>query len=136
MSILIKIDKNIQMAVDQYLIMHKEYKDLEKKLSKLREAIEQYMDDNNLESIKALTNEGIVILDSMERPIVTSRYTYYDMNPIISQIDESAKLKCLVTLIDKEALEALATLGEVSKSVLTYKVSNTIKRFSAKHRDE
>ncbi len=119
----VRVRADIQLAVDQYLELYSVYKQLEKKIDELRKVIEPYMKENGLEHVANSDGTGRVQLALAERPIVTSRYTTYDADEICSLLNASVWKKCVVEVVDKEKLEALAKMGEVPEEVLARKVT-------------
>lgn len=115
------IRSDVQVAVDQYLELYVEAKKIEKKLDALRQVIEAYMKENGLDRVDHTDGRGHIQLTVQERPIMTSRYTTYDAGDIASLLPPNVRKKCIVEVIDKEKLEALEKLGEVSEEVLSRK---------------
>lgn len=130
----VTISSNVQDMIESYIEKHKQYKDLEKQLKLLRSSIEPFMTDNNLNVVVSMANKGKITLDSLERPVVTSRYTYYNLDLVNPYLSVQARRKCVVNLIDKEALEALEKLKEVPADALNCRVVSTISRFQVSHR--
>ncbi|SFV08305.1 hypothetical protein [Alicyclobacillus macrosporangiidus] len=116
---------DIQVAVDQYLELYAEAKKMEKKLEALRQVIEAYMKENGLDQVEHTDRRGHIQLIVQQRPITTSRYTTYDAAEISSLLPPNVRKKCIVEVIDKDKLEALAKLGEVSADVLSRKQTNS-----------
>ena len=125
------IPKDIQDKVDEYLSDHAMYKELEKNLSQLKAVIEPYMKENNLTSISSKNGGSINIIDQNKAP-VTSRFTKYPVDGVTEKLSLSAKRKCLVKKVDGDILEAMVTIGEVPKSVLSLKVYNVCGAFTVK----
>jgi hypothetical protein len=119
----VRVRADIQLAVDQYLELYSVYKQLEKKIDELRKVIEPYMKENGLDHVANSDGTGRVQLTLAERPIMTSRYTTYDADEICSLLNASVWKKCVVEVVDKEKLEALAKMGEVPEEVLAHKVT-------------
>lgn len=127
------INDTVQRAVDDYIELYVQYKDLEKKLKGLRNVIEPYMQDNNIEEICGLTINGCIKIETQDRPIVSAKYTTYDVDKVINILNDELKAKCIVNVVDKDKLEALHKLGEISEEILAFKILNTISKFSAKY---
>lgn len=125
------IDSHILDTADNYIELYREYKEIQKKLDKLREEIEPYMLEEGLNEIE--TDKGKIILSSQERAPVSSRYTSYDLSELDKILSPNAREKCVVEVIDKEILEALCKIGEVPKDILDRKITNTTMRFSVKY---
>jgi hypothetical protein len=119
----VRVRADIQLAVDQYLELYSVYKQLEKKIDELRKVIEPYMKENELKDIFNSDGTGRVQLALTERPVVTSRYTTYDVDELSGLLKPGVWKKCVVEVVDKEKLEALAKMGEVPEEVLARKVT-------------
>ncbi|MDB5083436.1 MAG: hypothetical protein JWN30_322 [Bacilli bacterium] len=117
------IQKEIQFAVDHYINVYKEYKKIKDQLDDLHGIIEPYMKENDLTSIHSSDGRGKVELLMQERPIMNARYTTYDVEQVANLLTASSKKKCIVEVVDKDKLEALCKLGEVSADVLQHKLT-------------
>jgi hypothetical protein len=133
MSVVV-IPSEIQDIVEEFIEAHAKLKDLESRVKKLRTVIEPYMKTNSIEELIGIAQSGKILLGTMDRPHITSQYTYYNTPEIVQLISPEARIKCLVTLIDKEALEALAVLKEVPEEVLNFRILTTISRLSVQHK--
>ncbi|WP_026961487.1 hypothetical protein [Alicyclobacillus herbarius] len=116
---------DVQVAVDHYLELYAEAKQLEKKMDALRKVIEVYMKENDLEQMAHSNGGGWIQLVPQERPVMTSRYTTYDTAELANLLPPAVRKKCLVEVVDKDKLEALAKLGEVPEDVLQRKVTRS-----------
>lgn len=125
----VAIRKDIQATVDEHINMYIEYKNLEKKLKSSRDSIEPYMKDKSLVEIKG-TGGGAIQLVEQNRAPMTTNFTKYEASAIIPLLNANAKKKCVVQLINGEILEAMATLGEVSKELLSFKVTKQSHNFT------
>jgi CRISPR/Cas system-associated endonuclease Cas3-HD len=130
---IIPIPKEMQTLVEEYINTHKEHKILEAKLKRMREILEPFMKLNNLDTLISVAQVGKITLIDQDRPHVTSQFTYYSVDRVLPIISPEARQKCLVNLIDKEALEALEKLREVPAEVLNFKILNKSSRFSVLH---
>lgn len=126
------VKKDIQSKVDEHIQLHAEYKELEKRLKQLRDEIEPYMDEKGIVEL-AGTDGGKIMRVEQSRPEVTSRYTQYDINIIEPQLPATARKKCVVKVIDADALKALGTLGEIDQSIIAMATKKTIISFTVKH---
>lgn len=119
----VAIPAEILDAVDQYLELYTVYKQLEARLKELRTYIEPFMRENSLEHIGNRNRTGRVQLTLAERPSATARYSTYDLAEILALLEPSAAEKCVVNVVDKDKLEALAKLGEVPTEVLEHRIT-------------
>jgi chromosome segregation ATPase len=126
------VKKDIQSKVDEHIQLHAEYKELEKRLKQLRDEIEPYMDEKDIMELSG-TDGGKIMRVEQSRPEVTSRYTKYDINIIEPQLPATARKKCVVKVIDADALKALGTLGEIDQSIIAMATKKTIISFTVKH---
>lgn len=122
---LTKMQKEMQLAVDRYLELYKENKRLKDEMDLLKGEIETYMQDNQLHVLEGTASSGKVERILQERPPMNSRYTTYDLNTISQFLTPSLKKKCVVEVVDKEKLESLCKLGQISSEVLELKLSKT-----------
>jgi hypothetical protein len=128
----IGVKKEIQLAVDEYLRLYAEYKRIKDELDALREVIEPYMKTNEIPAILATDGSGEVELTQQERPIMSSRYTSYDVDEIAALLQPSIRKKCIVEVVDKDKLEALCKLGEVPPAVLERKITKPSYTFAVR----
>ena len=127
-------DPKMQKAIDDYLILHRTYKEAERTLKSLRETIEAYMDENLLDEVFGKTVDGSIKLEPMERPVVTSQYSYYNIDVLKDMLHEEQLKKIVKEVVDREIAEALITLGEIEEDVLKKsKIVNETKRFRCIH---
>lgn len=127
-----RIRKDIQEKVDMYIELDAQYKAIEKQLKQLRKEIEPYMDEQGIKRIDG-TNGGYIELVDTNRAILTSRYTSYDLNGVLSLLDEEAKKQCVVKVVDKDVLELLVKTGKAPEDVYKYKVYNPSRNFTTRH---
>jgi uncharacterized protein YhaN len=127
-----RIRKDIQEKVDAYLELDAQLKAIEKQLKQLRNEIEPYMDEHGLKRIDG-TNGGYIELVETNRAIVTSRYTSYNLDGVLSLLDEEAKKQCIVKVVDKDVLELLVKTGRAPKEVYQHKVYNPGRNFTPRH---
>jgi hypothetical protein len=130
----IAVNPEIQLAVDQYLNLYRQFKAIKDELDGLRKVIEPYMRENELDVILASDGRGQVERTVQERPVMNARYTTYDLAELSSLLPANVRKKCVVEVIDKERLEALHRLGEVSDAILQCKVTKPSHQFSARLR--
>lgn len=123
---------DIQLAVDEYLNLYTELKELEKKVEALRKVIEPYMEENGCEEISSSSGEGRVQLTKVERTAVTSKYTTYNAERLATLLPPSVKKKCFVEVVDKDKLEALCKLGEAPESALSERMTKVTTTFLVK----
>jgi hypothetical protein len=126
------VRKDMQLAVDQYLQVYQECKRLKDQLDTLKEVIEPYMHEYEFPSIEGTDGRGKVELSKQERPVMNARFTTYDVNDISTLLQPSQRKKCIVEVVDKDKLEALCKLGEVTAEVLEHKITKTSYSFSAR----
>lgn len=126
------IKKDIQSKVDEHIQLHAEMKALEKRLKQLREEIEPYMEEKGLNSI-AGSEGGSIQRIEQNRPEITSRYTLYNYEDIEPRLSPPAKKKCIVKVIDGDAVKALGVLGEVEPDIVSMTVKKTVVSFTVKH---
>lgn len=115
------IPAQVQDAVDQYMELHQVSKQLESRMKDLREVILPFMKENEVELIRDNNLTGKVQLSVTERATMTSRYTTYGLEELAKLLDPTLLQKCVVSLVDKDKLEALSKLGEIDANVLTHK---------------
>lgn len=113
-----KVPKAVQDAVDEWVQLHAQYKKIERQLGALRDIIEPYMEDNDVQVLSGSAGGGIGRI-SMDRPPVTARYTSYDIDDVEEFLSEEAKEKCLVKVVDRDMLEACCKLGIAPEEILT-----------------
>lgn len=117
------IPDQIQMAVDQYVELYQVSKQLEERMKGLKDVILQFMKEQNVDQLRDANQVGKVLLLVSERATTTARYTTYDLAEIASLLEPDLLEKCVARVIDKEKLNALSKLGEVSADVLAHKTT-------------
>jgi hypothetical protein len=113
----------IQDAVDQYMELHQVSKQLEERMKELREIILSFMKEHEMKQIHDKNRTGKVQLSVTERATMTSRYTTYDLAELAKSLNPVQLQKCVVSVVDKEKLDALSKLGEVDADVLAQKTT-------------
>ena len=127
-----RIRKDIQEKVDAYIELDAQYKAIEKQLKQLRKDIEPYMDEHGIKRIDGTEGGYIEIVDT-NRAIVTSRYTSYDLDGVLSLLDGEAKKQCVVKVVDKDMLELLVKTGKAPEEVHQYRRYNPGRNFTTRH---
>ena len=115
------IPGTVQDAVDQYMEFYKVYKQLEERMQEMRKIIEPFMKDNGVDAISDRKQTGKVQLTLQERAKMTSRYTTYDIAELSKAVEPNLVKKCLVEVVDKDKVEALAKLGELPHDISSYR---------------
>jgi len=128
------IKKEIQVAVDAYLATIVEEKRVREELDRLRKVIEPYMKDHEVSAIEASDGRGKVELKQQVRATVSARYTTYDLAEVAPMLTPTVRKKCVVDVIDRDKLEALHKLGEVSAEIMEHKVTKLSDIFTARLR--
>ncbi|MCL6443982.1 MAG: hypothetical protein K6T83_11085 [Alicyclobacillus sp.] len=121
----IKGRADIQLAVDEYVRLYAEVKQLETKLDELRAIIEPYMVQEAVRELSTTDGSGRLVMNQSERPVMSARYTSYDVNEIAALLPPNLRKKCIVEVVDKDKLEALSKLGEVSPDVVARKITRS-----------
>lgn len=116
-----EISEPVQEAVNQYMELHQVSKQLEERMKELREVILPFMKEHEVGQILNTNRTGKVQLSVTERVPVTSRYSTYDVEELAKLLDPLLLQKCVVTVVDKDRLDALSKLGEVDSDVLAHK---------------
>ena len=119
------IPHTVQDAVDQYMEFYQVSKQLEERMQALRKVIEPFMKENGLNAIRDRNKTGKVQLNVQERAKMTSRYTTYTAEELSKALDPNLVQRCLVEVIDKDKVEALVKLGEISTDLSAYKSTTT-----------
>lgn len=111
----------IQTEVDQYIELYQVSKQLEGRMKDLKSKILSFMQENQMDEIWDSKRTGKVQLSASERAPLTTRYTTYDIDVLSTLLTPTILERCVVSVIDKEKLEALRQLGEVDEEVLSHK---------------
>jgi len=107
----------IHHKVDKYLSLYDEYHALKETLESMKEELEQYMFQQGVKELDGYTTNRKIVLQPVHRPKVTSRYSTYDVKDILPYLDDKTKEKCLVQVVDKEAIEAYIKLDVLPKEI-------------------
>ena len=119
----VNIPGTIQDAVDQYMELYQVSKQLEERMLTLRKVIEPFMRDNAVDSVRDRNRTGKVQLTVQERAKVTARYTTYELDELCKVLDPSLIQRCVVEVVDKDKVEALAKLGEIPSTVSEHRTT-------------
>ncbi|MFB5190657.1 DUF7376 domain-containing protein [Alicyclobacillus fastidiosus] len=111
----------VQDAVDQYVELYQVFKQLEERVQALRKEIEPFMKDSGIESISDRNRLGKVQMTVQNRAKMTSRYTTYDVHELSKLLSPELVEKCLVEVVDRERVDALTKLGEISSEVAAHR---------------
>lgn len=128
----IVIPETIQDAVDQYLELYTVSKQLEERMKELRSPIEAFMKEQQVPFIFDRQRTGKVQLGQTDRATATARYTTYALEDVLPLLPQASVEKCVVQVVDKDKLEALAKLGEVPSVVLEHKATRPSYSFSVR----
>ena len=112
------IKKDIQDSVDEYLALHEQISELNKKLKALRNDIEPYMEKYDIEEIKG-TEKGKILRPPVSRAPMNANYTTYDVTKISMAVPKKFHDDCIVEVVDKEELEKLVKLGKFSQRTIS-----------------
>lgn len=127
----IKLDA--QEKVDEYLQLHRQYKELERRMKELRDDIEPYMLDKGVKEISASNGVGALKVSIQNRAPVNSRYTAYDYDAVAPKLSEEAKQLCVKKVIDSTMLKLAVESGVAPKDVLKMKNTNAVTFLSARY---
>lgn len=116
----VRLPKDVQLAVDEYLSLYRQSKQIDAALKELRGVIEPYLKEHKC-VVEGSDGEGKIELATARRPIMNTQYTTYQLGDISPLLPANILRKCTVQVIDKEKLEALGKLGEVSEDILNRK---------------
>lgn len=125
------ITANIQGAVDEYISLHQTAKELEARMKQLRAIIEPFMEQNQLEQLLG-TQAGAVAHQASQRPVMSAKYTSFEPAQIDGFLTEEIRERVYVPRVDKDMLEAVVKLGQVSEEVLKLKIVNQSRSFVVK----
>ncbi len=117
----IQLPQAVQIAVDTYLELYRQSKEIEAKMKSLRAEIEPFLKEHSDFVLEASDGSGRIELTKSQRPITNAQYTTYRLDDIAPLLPASILRKCTVQVVDKERLESLAKLGQVPDDVLERK---------------
>jgi hypothetical protein len=126
------IPENIQQDVDEYVLLHRQCKELEAQLKKLRKEVEPYMEENELDIIMNSDRTGAIALEPANQAIVTAQYTTYSKE-LLAVLGKEVIEMVVETVVDRDKLDALVTLGAVQSDVIKpYKQFRAVRKFTVK----
>jgi hypothetical protein len=114
----VRLPREVQLAVDEYLELYRQYKQIDAALKELRGVIEPFLKEHAESAIEGSNGEGKIELTRTQRPIMNAQYTTYGLADISALLPANVLKKCTVQVIDKDRLEALGKLGEIPEDVL------------------
>lgn len=115
----------IQQAVDQYVALHFVSKQMEERMRKMKEVILPFMTEHGLTIIPSKEQPGQVHIMTTERSPMTSRYSTYHLDTISSYLSPEVLEKCVVSVVDRDKLDALYKMGEIDEDILSHKTTQT-----------
>lgn len=121
-----RIRKDMLEKVEAYKAMHSQYKKLEREMKRLREEIEPYMLERGIPEIVDDLGQGVV-LEERRMPMMSTRYTSYDIDDLVMVLDPKVVSDCIVEVIDKDLVEAKVLMGEIPQEISElkkYKLTN------------
>ena len=126
-----KVPKETLKKVDRYITLYSYYKRIEKEMKELRTDLTEYMEDTGLTSIQGSEGKKVSLVET-DMAYISANYTSYNAEDVMPHLTPSARKKCIVRVVDRDALEALMTLGEVPETVKTLKRKKPITNFVVK----
>jgi hypothetical protein len=111
----------IHHKVDKFLSLYDEYHALKETMEKLKEELETYMIEHEVKELDGYKTNRKIVLQPVHRPKVTSRYSTYDVESILPFLNKETKEKCLVQVVDKDAIEAYIQLNMLPKDIEQHK---------------
>lgn len=128
----IQLPQEVQIAVDTYLALYRQSKEIEAKMKSLRGVIEPFLKQHPDSVLEAGDGSGKIELTSSKRPIMNAQYTTYNIEDISSLLPANILRKCTVQVVDKERLESLGKLGQIPEEVLALKQTRESVSFTCK----
>jgi hypothetical protein len=126
------IPEDIQEAVDEYVPLHKAYKEMEAQLKKLRKQIEPFMEENSVDLIMNTDKTGSIALVDSNMAIVTAQYTSYSTE-LLAKLGKEVVEMVAETVVNKDKLEAMVSLGAIEPEVIKpYRQFKAIRKFTVK----
>jgi hypothetical protein len=106
------LDKQMVDELDEYIKLHKQKKELESKLEKIKKKVKPFMEENKIASIKTSTGD-LVELQPAVASNSTSRFTDYSLLRIQERLTYAEFQKVTTTVVDKQKIEEF--IEELSK---------------------
>ena len=128
-----RVPKHIQAEVDKYIELDALVKKYTAELKEMRKEIEPYMHAHGVSVIKG-SLRGSISLKPRDMAITTARYSSYDVDGVVSLLDNKAKKEAIVQVVDKEVLELLVKTGKAPAEVNNYRVTKPSMAFSISHK--
>lgn len=126
------IPVDIQSDVDEYVDIHRQCKELEAQLKRLRKKIEPFMEENSIDSIMNTGKTGAIIIEPSNMAVVTAQYTTYSKE-LLAVLGQEVVDMVVATVVDRDKLEALVTLGAVESDIIKpYRQYKAIRKFIVK----
>jgi hypothetical protein len=104
-----------QKQIDEYLELHKQKAELEKKMNELKTNIRDYMDTNDLDGVKG-TNGQQIVLQAAKASNSTSRYTDYELSDVMNNLEGSLLKQVTEIRVNADKLEALLKVEKLPAS--------------------
>ncbi|QIW88764.1 hypothetical protein P59_167 [Bacillus phage P59] len=104
-----------QKEIDEYLELHKQKAEIEKKMNEKKKNIRDYMDANDLDGVKG-TNGQQIVLQAAKASNSTSRYTDYELSDVMSAMEGSLLKQVTEIRVNADKLEALLKVEKLPAS--------------------
>lgn len=127
-----RLPQDVQIAVDTYLALYRQSKELDSRLKSLRSVIEPFLKEHPDAVLDATDGSGKIELTASRRPIMNAQYTTYNIEDITPHLPAHILRKCTVQVIDKDRLESLGKLGQIPDEVLELKQTRESLSFTCK----
>jgi hypothetical protein len=126
-----RLRKDMIEKVEEYRHKHRMFKQLERELKRLKEEIQPYMEEKGVAEILDELGQGVA-LEDRKMPLLSTRYTTYDIDDLAMVLDPVVASECIVEVIDKDIVEAKVLLGEIPAEISELKRYNLTRCFVAK----
>lgn len=112
-------------AVDEYISLHQQVKEMEKRMAELKEAINPFIEVTD----RLQGSKGSIVRQVSNRPVMNAEYTSYELDDIKDYITPSIKRigGLLVTRVAAKNLELLVEAGKLPAEILSFKKVNVVK---------
>lgn len=115
------LDSEVLESLDKYLELHKEQAKLKKEMDKHKKKVKAFMEENKLDELEGIEEEGRVVFQKAKKSLSTSLYSEYDYNDVAGILGKYNQVVILnqiaETRVNSEKLEGVIKAGLVSEDV-------------------
>lgn len=105
-----------QKEIDQFVDAYHQLKRAKEEYLECRDTLKEFMESKGLQSVESSAGD-LIYRTGQFRPKITSRYTRYPIDVIKDIVPDTFHRKCIVEVVDSDALEELIDRGHLPRAI-------------------